>query len=222
MSSNIRTIDDLKNTITNNKQSEQSKQSKQSKPSKQRKQNPEFVDSRKDPDHDFYIMDDVVHFALKNGTRQLNVFATVSMDKWPFVSKYDWYLGKAGYPICYSLGKTTLHKFVYHYLTRGLGAPDGFYIDHIDRNKLNNTDSNLRLATPQENSFNKSTASNIKGVRKISEGNYSAVITKDGTKHEIKNIPTQNQAAEIYNVMAEELFGSFAALNKIDDSDSDC
>lgn len=203
MSANIKTLADIKlNTTAATKP--------KSKPTT--KPNPKPAELT----HDFYILDDVVYFALKNGTRGLNVYAMVSMDKWTFVSKYEWYVGKAGYPICYNLAKMPLHKFVYHYISRGLGAPTGFCIDHIDRNKLNNTDSNLRLATPQENSFNKSTTTNTKGVRRISDTNYTAVITKNGTKHEIKNIPTETQAAEIYNAMAEELFGAFAAYNKTD------
>lgn len=34
--------------------------------------------------------------------------------------------------------------------------PDGFEIDHIDRNRSNNKIENLRLATPQQNQRNKS------------------------------------------------------------------
>lgn len=160
----------------------------------------------------FYMMDDVVYFALKG--RAKDTYAFVSADKWPEVSKYHWYLAKSGYPYCYELGRMQLQRFI---LTLSLGQypPSNLYVDHIDRNKLNNTDNNLRLATPQENSFNKTTTSNKKGVRKISANNYSAIITKNGVKHEIKNIPTEIQAAEIYNMMAEELFKEFAALNKI-------
>jgi len=162
---------------------------------------------------DIYILDNVIHFGLDG--RGKGSYAMISADKWPVVGKYSWYLGKAGYPLCYELGKMQLHKLVYQ-LTAGTRCPTGIYIDHIDRNKLNNTDTNLRLATPQQNSFNKTTTSNIKGVRKISKGNYTATVTKDGKKHEIKNIPTISQAAETYNFMAEELFGEFASYNNID------
>lgn len=165
-------------------------------------------------EHDYYIMDDVVYFALKGRAAQDNLFAMISSNKWPYVSKYNWYLGKTGYPTCYELGMVQLHRFVYT-ITFGQQIPSIFFVDHIDRNKLNNTDPNLRLATPQENSFNKSTTSNKKGVKKISDGNYTASIVKNGTRHEIKNIPTEQQAAEVYNLMAEELFGNFAAPNII-------
>ncbi|XWV24680.1 mg680 protein [Tupanvirus deep ocean] len=169
---------------------------------------------KKEIEHEYFVMDDVVYFELKGRAKKEGIFAMVSLNKWPYVSKYDWYLGKNGYPCCYELGKIQLHRFVYTYIF-GQYPPSNLYVDHIDRNKLNNTDDNLRLATPQENSFNKSTESNKKGVKKISDGNYSATIVKDGTRHEIKNIPTENQAAEIYNLMAEELFGTFAAFNKV-------
>lgn len=159
--------------------------------------------------HDFYILDDIVNFKLKGTT---TAYAMVSMNKWFYVSQYDWYLGKAGYPICYQLGQQTLHRFVYTYVL-GRKPPIDLYVDHSDRNKLNNTDENLRLATPQENSFNKTTKSNTKGVKYISANNYTASITKSGIKREIKNIQTEADAVECYNMMAEELFGDFAALN---------
>jgi hypothetical protein len=167
----------------------------------------------KEVSHEFYILDDIVYFELKG--RANGSYAMVSMNKWPTVSKYEWYLGKAGYPICYELHKMQLHRLVYT-LTLGFYPPSELYIDHIDRNKLNNSDENLRPATAQENSFNKTTDSNKKGVKKISENNYSATVVKDGVRHEIKNIPSETQAAQMYNLMAEELFGSFAAPNKID------
>ena len=162
--------------------------------------------------HDYRIINDDVYFKLPG--RATDIHAIVSLDKWPFVSKYTWYLGKAGYPICYALAKMTLHKFVFFY-TLGQHPPSELFIDHINRDKLDNRDTNLRLVTPQENSFNKTTETNTKGVKKISETNYTACATKDGVKHEIKNIKTEKEAAEIYNLMASELFGEYAVLNDL-------
>lgn len=164
--------------------------------------------------YDYFINDDIVYFELHGRGKIKGIRAMVSLDKWPVVCKYKWYLSKTGYVYCFNMNRIHLHRFIY-FLILGEKPYDGFYIDHIDRNPLNNTDENLRLATPQENSFNKSTKSNTKGVRKISENNYTASITKDGIKREIKNIQSEKQAAEIYNMMAEELFGDFASKNKI-------
>lgn len=163
---------------------------------------------------DFYIQDNVVYFSLKGRAKKDNIYASVSLDKWIYVSNYDWYLSKNGYPVCYKLGKINLHRYIYTCIL-GCPPPSHLYVDHIDRNKLNNTNDNLRLVTAQENSFNKSTKTNTKGVKKISENNYSASITKNGKKHVINNISTEKDAANIYNMMAEELFGFFSAFNVV-------
>lgn len=173
---------------------------------KKRMKNPD------DNEDEIFIFDQIVMFKLKGSN---SAFAIVSLNKWEYVSKYSWYLGKAGYPLCYQLSKMTLHKFVFAYIL-GQTSTGELFIDHIDRNKLNNVDDNLRLVTPQQNSFNKTTATNLKGVKKISENNYTASITKDGIKHEIKGIETESEAANCYNLMAEELFGEYASMNKID------
>jgi hypothetical protein len=156
---------------------------------------------------------ELVYFQLKG--RGSTQSAVVSKSRWETVRKYKWYLAKSGYVSCYELGKMTLHRFVFSYIF-GQPVPSELYVDHIDRNKLNNTDHNLRLVTPQENSFNRSTSSNLKGVKKISKGNYSVTVVKDGTRHVMKDIPTKEQAAEMYNLMAEELFGVFSAPNQLD------
>lgn len=166
--------------------------------------------------YDYYILDNEVYFELKGRCQNENILAIVSLDMWDIIAQYKWYLGKHGYPLCYELGKLTLHRFVYSHIF-GQIPPSNMHVDHIDRNKLNNTNQNLRLVTPQENSFNRSTSTNTKGVKKISENNYTASISKDGTRHEIKNIRTEKEAASIYNIMAEDLFGKFAAKNDTND-----
>src|SRR5689334_15398518 len=93
---------------------------------------------------EYYILEDIVNFKLKGST---SAYAMVSLDIWDYVCKYNWYLGKAGYPLCYDLHKLTLHRFVYSCILQHR-PPKDLYVDHIDRNKLNNTNTNLRLVTP--------------------------------------------------------------------------
>jgi hypothetical protein len=89
-------------------------------------------------------------------------------------------------------------------------------IDHINRDKLDNRLSNLRVITSKENSYNRkknATSENkYKGVQK--RGNkYIAVITKDGVRREIPGFNTEEEAATCYDMMAEEMFGNYAGKN---------
>jgi hypothetical protein len=140
----------------------------------------------------------------------------VSASYYRALKKFKWYLGKDGYPRAYRSvdGKRRggkMHKML-------MGRNKGMVIDHINRNKLDNRIENLRICTPKENSYNTSKPKNsknkYKGVKKQGKtGKWTASITKDKEKREIKNIATEKEAAEIYDMMAEELFGEYAGKN---------
>ncbi len=135
------------------------------------------------------------------------------------VINYKWYYGNFGYPVTYgSYDKTIsfkhpvqIHRFLYG------NSAHGYVIDHINRNKLDNRRANLRMCTPAENSCNKTKSANAtnkyKGVSIKNNKKYAATITKNGVKHTIKNIETEEEAARVYDMMAEELHGRFAAKN---------
>lgn len=80
------------------------------------------------------------------------------------VSKYFWTYS-IGYAVR-SKNKQPMHRFVL-----GLGKAERYKIevDHINRNRLDNRKSNLRIVTRQENMLNKSeyknNTSGIKGVK---------------------------------------------------------
>ena len=127
---------------------------------------------------------------------------------------YKWYLSKTGYPVTYT-SVDNVYKFgtgiQMHRFLEPI-VPKGMVVDHINRDKLDNRRSNLRICTIAENGYNKTRTKKYKGIRKSKSG-WTASVTKDGKKHEITNIQTEKEAAEIYDVMAEELFGNFAAKN---------
>lgn len=138
-----------------------------------------------------------------------------------YVLKYRWYLNKSGYPGTYGTIDNEI-KFSRPVPLHQLLHPDvpyGHVVDHINRNKLDNRRDNLRICTSIENSYNKTKPVNskqkYKGVKTVGKKNptYTASITKDGITREIKGISTEEEAAKIYDMMAEEVFGHFAAKN---------
>lgn len=155
---------------------------------------------------------DYCQIELKGNT---NLFTLISKKNIPLVSSFVWYPGKDGYPIAYKclddknikFGRgIKLHKLL-------IDCPKGLVIDHINRNKLDNRIENLRICTPKENSYNRSRIDGkYKGIKK--SGNlWTATISKDGIKREISGFLTEKDAAIAYDMMAEELFGNFAAKN---------
>ena len=160
-----------------------------------------------------------------------NSWAKVSSSKAFDVYKYKWYLGKNGYPYSFINGtRVPLHRFIWWINTKiwsnntikSDGSIGKLYIDHINRDKLDATDSNLRLSTPAENSYNKTSKSSkslidpitsepIHHIKLLKSG-YSISLSKNGKISTINKIKNLNEAKEIYNMMAYELFGEFAVL----------
>ncbi len=169
------------------------------------------------------FLDDCVEVQLLGNFGQNKSFKIDKKD-YPLIMDYKWFLNNQGYPYTFKnesnnqqFGKRglTLHKLLFSntYIEKG------YVIDHINRNKLDNRRENLRVITQRENSYNRTKNSNsnntYKGVKldKKTFGTYKATVTKDNVKYEIKDIPDEETAAKIYDVMAEELFGEYAGKN---------
>lgn len=132
-----------------------------------------------------------------------------------YLNQFNWYYqAKDGYAVRNENGKTILmHRAI-------LDVLDGFEIDHIDNDGLNNQSSNLRLATHQQNICNRSknrfTDSIYKGVQKVGRSKlntWSSRITYKNRQYFIGVFPTEITAAIAYDMWAKELFGEFASLN---------
>jgi hypothetical protein len=142
----------------------------------------------------------------------------ISKNKLQFVIDFVWYLGKGGYPITHQSvdGDVKFSAGLKVYKLLHPNVEKGMIVDHINRNRLDNRDNNLRICTAAENSYNKTknikSKNKFKGVSK-SGNTWTASITKDGKQRKMTGLPDEETAAKMYDIMAEELFGIYAAKN---------
>ncbi len=172
------------------------------------------------------------YYLIKLHGHEVMSCAKISLNKIDLVSKYKWYLGKDGYPFSYiKNARVPLHRFIWYlnshvYSNNQIdenGKITKLYVDHVNRDKLDATDENLRLSTPAQNSYNKTSTNNIIDPTtneplhhiKLQKSGYCVSLTKDKKTQKINKIATLEEAKEIYNMMAIELFGEYAVLYKL-------
>lgn len=90
-----------------------------------------------------------------SGNHGAGLYAIVDDDDFSRLSKHSWCMDVGGgYPMTrYKTKAYRMHKMV-------LPAPKGMYTDHINRNKLDNRKSNLRVVTNSQNMLNTGLYSN--------------------------------------------------------------
>jgi HNH endonuclease/AP2 domain len=187
------------------------------------------VHEREEPDDGFrttIIVDDGISTPENPGmmirTRARHLFL-IDAEDLPKISEFKWSVSSDGDGrMCVStrIGKKKiyLHRML-------LDAPDGQRVDHRNGDPLDNRKANLRLATYQQNMFNrrkaktygnKPTTSSFKGVSwDNSCGRYKAQIMKDRVNHNLGRFRDQRSAAMAYARAAQEMFGEFAYTNLI-------
>lgn len=101
--------------------------------------------------------------------------------------------------------KIYLHRYI-------MNCPDGFCIDHINGNSLDNRKLNLRICSFRENSRNVKKQS-FKGITKTKNGKYQVQIQHNGRHIVIGVFSVESEAARVYDFAAAMLFGEFANFN---------
>lgn len=133
-------------------------------------------------------------------------FAIVDAQNYPLLAKYEWYINRGGH-VQSKLG--VIHRII-------MAAPNGIVIDHINLNKLDNREANLRYATIAENNRNRGPrpGKKYKGINKYPD-RWTATIGMNGSFLRLGSFKTEREAVEAYNAAAIKYHGEFAYLNPI-------
>ena len=140
-------------------------------------------------------------------------YALVDDDNYSWLSRFKW-RACSGYA-CTNFGgvRVTMHAML-------LQVPGGLFVDHINRNRIDNRMENLRVASPRENASNASRRLRTKhpyvGVRPTLNGKrWVARIGARGAH--VGTFDTEAEAVRARDEAALKAFGPFATQNISDD-----
>ncbi len=142
--------------------------------------------------------------------------AIVDDDDFEWISEFRWHVNDWGYAVRNK--RVTKGKFTTVGMAREIMEPPaGMEVDHIDRNKLNNSKSNLRIVDKQKNVWNRGANGNnltgIKGVgwHKGHKKFHARIRTSERLIH-LGYFTDILEAQRVYHDKAIELRGEFVPL----------
>lgn len=144
-----------------------------------------------------------------------NNYTTIDKSDLNKVKQYYWFKTTGGY-FCTVTGFKHKPRLLLHNFVFPDSIPSGFVVDHKDRDRSNNTKSNLRLATRSENNINRSlsvnSTSGYTGVSFIkSKNKYRAYIN---VNYKQINLGLFDNVLDAYNARLEaekEFYGEFSS-----------
>jgi len=159
---------------------------------------------------------------LYNKNGNVRNYSIIDIDDYSKVNKYRWYQQSQGYVVA-KTGKLAKRETIFlHRFLLGLKKNDGFFSDHINRDVLDNRNSNLIKSDAKSNSMNQGVPSNntsgYKGVHFCARKNkWKAVIGLNYKKIFLGHFKSKEDAALAYNLSAKKYHGEYAFQNKIRD-----
>ena len=155
----------------------------------------------------------LAYIILKNKKKEIVGKATIDLEDVELVKDYGWYLNNKGYVIA-TKGSNCEHLWLHRIV---IGATNDIEcVDHIDRNPLNNTKSNLRPCTNTENKRNNSrktketaSKSGYKNIEIVYGGKYRVSISCNGKRYKSTSFKTLEEALLWRNEKMNELHKEF-------------
>jgi hypothetical protein len=111
----------------------------------------------------------------------------------------------------------SVHRLVYENFGKNWNPE--LSVDHIDNNKQNNCIENLRMATRQQQQFNRrvkrTNKLQLKGVEQKSTNCFRARITVGGKRETLGYFKTKEEARQAYETKAREMHGEYFCENTL-------
>ena len=140
--------------------------------------------------------------------------AIVDAEDFAWLSEWSWFFDN-GYAV--RNHRSNGRRFLLRMHRAILRAPDGQQVDHVNGDRLDNRQCNLRFCTPSQNAQNRvlraDSGYGFKGVGRLWDHPYCARIVVHGKQLFLGSFDSPEDAARAYDVAAVEHFGAFARTN---------
>lgn len=178
--------------------------------------------SRNDP-NEFIIDNDICWIILYNINCEEVARAKINMHHYETIKNFKWSLNSKGYSVTSWTDENGKYQGALHQAIAQLlnwNVPNGYEIDHKDRNPLNNLDNNLRICTTSQNQHNvklqKRNKSGLKGINWNKRAQkWQVQITVNHKYKYLGSFENKEDAIKTYNQAAILHYGEFAVLNTI-------
>lgn len=154
--------------------------------------------------NEYRIVGDVAYVTMTGSDKSIMI---CDASDWEKLKDHVWNCACSGYATTCNRGSSLKYKEFHRNV---IECKDGLFVDHINRNRLDNRRCNLRLVTPFQNSLNRNVSKNSEsgylGVRKRENGKYQARITLDGKTYSLGSFDTIEEAIDARKIGEEKMF----------------